>query len=249
MLRIKIRTLCKVRGEINAELRDEVTSAMPYKVVKLKQFSVPEAEAVSGHEKQFQSSKVAFIVQVSSKAYEERLDEADAVGSIPVDLSLRLQIKYEVLPLGSESWRCQRVRQELVVRAATGHLQLRSYGSQGTGSGLGEHPFKGPESDTRVTKTVNSTPPTVAPDCLRASTRLPVPKCLRASRGVMAVLSYLGFFLTRVQCVTSSTAANVRKKPPSDAVDFVMEVVPLLTNLLRYHEGWIKCRSNCSTTV
>ncbi|GKB65922.1 hypothetical protein Tco_0927334 [Tanacetum coccineum] len=60
---LQIRTLCKVRGEINAELRDEVTSAMPYKVVKLKQFLVPEAEAVSGHEKQFQSSKVAFIVQ------------------------------------------------------------------------------------------------------------------------------------------------------------------------------------------
>ncbi|GJV67251.1 hypothetical protein Tco_1482760 [Tanacetum coccineum] len=32
-------------------------------------------------------------LEVSSKAYEERLNEADATGSIPVDLSLRFQIK------------------------------------------------------------------------------------------------------------------------------------------------------------
>ncbi|GKD42504.1 hypothetical protein Tco_1267149 [Tanacetum coccineum] len=122
---------------------------------------------------------------------------------------------------------------------------------EGTRSRLGEHPFKGPESDTRVTDTVNSTLPrsesintsngdlntfgkekeldmliemksserhimrtedneanktairsTIeinfggkdkdvawrdacqgAPNCLRASNRLPVPECLRASRG------------------------------------------------------------------
>ncbi|GJS63933.1 hypothetical protein Tco_0678497 [Tanacetum coccineum] len=32
-------------------------------------------------------------LEVSSKAYEERLNEADATGSIPVNLSLRFQIK------------------------------------------------------------------------------------------------------------------------------------------------------------
>ncbi|GJZ57821.1 hypothetical protein Tco_0613315 [Tanacetum coccineum] len=36
---------------------------------------------------------ICLDLEVSSKAYEERLNEADAVGSIPVDLSLRLQIK------------------------------------------------------------------------------------------------------------------------------------------------------------
>ncbi|GJR27879.1 hypothetical protein Tco_1104111 [Tanacetum coccineum] len=38
--------------------------------------------------------------------------------------------------------------------------KLISSSDKGTGSGLGEHPFKGPKSDTRVTETVNSTPPT-----------------------------------------------------------------------------------------
>lgn len=34
-----------------------------------------------------------------------------------------------------------------------------------------------------------------------------------------------------------STAANMCKKLPSDAADFVMEAVPLLTNLLQYHDA------------
>lgn len=34
-----------------------------------------------------------------------------------------------------------------------------------------------------------------------------------------------------------STAANMCKKLPSDAADFVMEAVPLLTNLLQYHDS------------
>lgn len=34
-----------------------------------------------------------------------------------------------------------------------------------------------------------------------------------------------------------ATAANMCKKLPSDAADFVMEAVPLLTNLLQYHDA------------
>ncbi|CAM0907851.1 unnamed protein product [Alopecurus aequalis] len=59
--------------------------------------------------------------------------------------------------------------------------------------------------------------------------------CLRAG-ALMAVLSYLDFFSTGVQRVALSTAANMCRKLPSDASDFVMEAVPLLTNLLNYHD-------------
>ncbi|PNT60766.1 hypothetical protein BRADI_5g04567v3 [Brachypodium distachyon] len=59
--------------------------------------------------------------------------------------------------------------------------------------------------------------------------------CLRAG-ALMAVLSYLDFFSTGVQRVALSTAANICRKLPSDASDFVMEAVPLLTNLLNYHD-------------
>lgn len=59
--------------------------------------------------------------------------------------------------------------------------------------------------------------------------------CLRAG-ALMAVLSYLDFFSTGVQRVALSTAANMCKKLPSDASDYVMEAVPLLTNLLQYHD-------------
>ncbi|CAH9125922.1 unnamed protein product [Cuscuta epithymum] len=60
--------------------------------------------------------------------------------------------------------------------------------------------------------------------------------CLRAG-ALMAVLSYLDFFSTGVQRVALFTAANMCKKLPSDASDFVMEAVPLLTNLLQYHDA------------
>ncbi|XP_077221227.1 E3 ubiquitin-protein ligase UPL3-like [Tasmannia lanceolata] len=60
--------------------------------------------------------------------------------------------------------------------------------------------------------------------------------CLRAG-ALMAVLSYLDFFPTGVQRVALSTAANMCKKLPADAADFVMEAVPLLTNLLQYHDS------------
>ncbi|KAK4764814.1 hypothetical protein SAY86_025904 [Trapa natans] len=60
--------------------------------------------------------------------------------------------------------------------------------------------------------------------------------CLRAG-ALMAVLSYLDFFSTGVQRVSLSTAANMCRKLPSDAADFVMEAVPLLTNLLHYHDS------------
>ncbi|KAL9244856.1 hypothetical protein vseg_018577 [Gypsophila vaccaria] len=60
--------------------------------------------------------------------------------------------------------------------------------------------------------------------------------CLRAG-ALMAVLSYLDFFSTGVQRVALATAANMCKKLPSDAADFVMEAVPHLTNLLQYHDA------------
>nr|XP_009786286.1 PREDICTED: E3 ubiquitin-protein ligase UPL3-like [Nicotiana sylvestris] len=59
----------------------------------------------------------------------------------------------------------------------------------------------------------------------------------------MAVLSYLDFFSTGVQRVALATAANMCKKLPSDAADFVMEAVPLLTNLLQYHDAKVNSLS------
>ncbi|GAB2267878.1 E3 ubiquitin-protein ligase upl3 [Dionaea muscipula] len=60
--------------------------------------------------------------------------------------------------------------------------------------------------------------------------------CLRAG-ALMAVLSYLDFFSTGVQRVAVSTAANMCKKLPLDAADFVMDAIPHLTNLLHYHDA------------
>lgn len=73
--------------------------------------------------------------------------------------------------------------------------------------------------------------------------------CLRAG-ALMAVLSYLDFFSTGVQRVALSTAANMCKKLPSDAADFVMEAVPLLTNLLQYHDSKVlEHASVCLTRI
>ncbi|XP_011092986.1 E3 ubiquitin-protein ligase UPL3 isoform X1 [Sesamum indicum] len=73
--------------------------------------------------------------------------------------------------------------------------------------------------------------------------------CLRAG-ALMAVLSYLDFFSTGVQRVALSTAANMCKKLPSDATDFVMEAVPLLTNLLQYHDAKVlESASICLTRI
>ncbi|XP_072954297.1 E3 ubiquitin-protein ligase UPL3 [Typha angustifolia] len=73
--------------------------------------------------------------------------------------------------------------------------------------------------------------------------------CLRAG-ALMAVLSYLDFFSTGVQRVALSTAANMCKKLPSDAADFVMEAVPLLTNLLNYHDAKVlEHASVCLTRI
>uniref|UniRef100_A0A0D6QT53 HECT-type E3 ubiquitin transferase n=1 Tax=Araucaria cunninghamii TaxID=56994 RepID=A0A0D6QT53_ARACU len=73
--------------------------------------------------------------------------------------------------------------------------------------------------------------------------------CLRAG-ALMAVLSYLDFFSTGVQRVALSTAANMCKKLPSDAADFVMEAVPLLTNLLHYHDSKVlELASVCLTRI
>ncbi|KAF8405417.1 hypothetical protein HHK36_010323 [Tetracentron sinense] len=73
--------------------------------------------------------------------------------------------------------------------------------------------------------------------------------CLRGG-ALMAVLSYLDFFSTEVQRVALSTAANMCKKLPSDAADFVMEAVPLLTNLLQYHDSKVlEHASVCLTRI
>ncbi|XP_052184785.1 E3 ubiquitin-protein ligase UPL3-like [Diospyros lotus] len=73
--------------------------------------------------------------------------------------------------------------------------------------------------------------------------------CLRAG-ALMAVLSYLDFFSTGVQRVALATAANICKKLPSDAADFVMEAVPLLTNLLQYHDAKVlEHASVCLTRI
>jgi hypothetical protein len=48
------------------------------------------------------------------------------------------------------------------------------------------------------------------------------------------------YFISWFQRVALSTAANMCKKLPSDAADFVMEAVPLLTNLLQYHDAKVR---------
>ncbi|AQK67621.1 Putative hect E3 ubiquitin ligase [Zea mays] len=73
--------------------------------------------------------------------------------------------------------------------------------------------------------------------------------CLRAG-ALMAVLSYLDFFSTGVQRVALSTAANICRKLPSDASEFVMEAVPLLTNLLNHHDSKVlEHASVCLTRI
>ncbi|XP_078448275.1 HECT ubiquitin protein ligase family protein KAK [Wolffia australiana] len=73
--------------------------------------------------------------------------------------------------------------------------------------------------------------------------------CLRAG-ALMAVLSYLDFFSTGVQRVALSTAANMCKKIPYDAADYVMEAVPLLTNLLYHHDSKVlEHASVCLTRI
>ncbi|XP_020591855.1 E3 ubiquitin-protein ligase UPL3-like [Phalaenopsis equestris] len=73
--------------------------------------------------------------------------------------------------------------------------------------------------------------------------------CLRAG-ALMAVLSFLDFFSTGVQRVALCTAANMCKKLPSDAAEFVMEAIPLLTNLLHYHDAKVlEYASVCLTRI
>ncbi|XP_062217886.1 E3 ubiquitin-protein ligase UPL3-like [Phragmites australis] len=73
--------------------------------------------------------------------------------------------------------------------------------------------------------------------------------CLRAG-ALMAVLSYLDFFSTGVQRVALSTAANICRKLPSDASEFVMEAAPLLTNLLNHHDSKVlEHASVCLTRI
>lgn len=73
--------------------------------------------------------------------------------------------------------------------------------------------------------------------------------CLRAG-ALMAVLSYLDFFSTGVQRVAVSTAANICRQLPLDASDFVMEAVPILTNLLQYQDAKVvEHASVCLTRI
>ncbi|KAL6561040.1 E3 ubiquitin-protein ligase upl3 [Orobanche gracilis] len=73
--------------------------------------------------------------------------------------------------------------------------------------------------------------------------------CLKAG-ALMAVLSYLDFFSTGVQRVALATAANMCKKLPSDSAAFVMEAVPLLTNLLQCHDAKVlESTSICLTRI
>ncbi|CAL5035273.1 unnamed protein product [Urochloa decumbens] len=65
----------------------------------------------------------------------------------------------------------------------------------------------------------------LAEQCLQALKKISLEHptaCLRAG-ALMAVLSYLDFFSTGVQRVALSTAANMCRKLPSDASDFVLE--------------------------
>lgn len=60
------------------------------------------------------------------------------------------------------------------------------------------------------------------------------------------IVTVIYFLLTAIflmecfQRVALSTAANMCRKLPSDASDFVMEAVPLLTNLLNYHDSKVQ---------
>ncbi|GBG69914.1 hypothetical protein CBR_g4741 [Chara braunii] len=63
------------------------------------------------------------------------------------------------------------------------------------------------------------------------------PTAVLRAGGLMAVLSYLDFFSTGVQRVAVSTAANICRQLPSDCSDLVLEVVPILTNLLQYQDA------------
>ncbi|CAM6105259.1 unnamed protein product [Calypogeia fissa] len=73
--------------------------------------------------------------------------------------------------------------------------------------------------------------------------------CLRAG-ALIAVLFHLDFFSTGVQRVAVSTAANICRQLPSDAADFVMEAVPLLTNLLQYQDSKVvEHASVCLTRI
>lgn len=66
----------------------------------------------------------------------------------------------------------------------------------------------------------------------------------------MAVLSYLDFFSTGVQRVAVSTASNICRQLPSDAGDLVMEVVPILTNILQYQDSKVVERAcTCLTRI
>ncbi|KAL8115765.1 hypothetical protein AgCh_022317 [Apium graveolens] len=73
--------------------------------------------------------------------------------------------------------------------------------------------------------------------------------CLRAG-ALMAVLQYLDFFSTGVQRVALTTAANMCKKLPADAAEFVTNAVPLLSQLLQEHDAKvIELASVCLTRI
>ncbi|XP_073012311.1 E3 ubiquitin-protein ligase UPL3-like isoform X2 [Typha latifolia] len=55
----------------------------------------------------------------------------------------------------------------------------------------------------------------------------------------MAVLSHFSFFSTGVQRDALTVAVNICMKIPPNAADSVMEAVPLLTDLLQYHDSQV----------
>ncbi|KAE8703155.1 E3 ubiquitin-protein ligase UPL3 [Hibiscus syriacus] len=91
----------------------------------------------------------------------------------------------------------------------------------------------------------------VAEQCLQALKKISQdhPTARLQAGGLMVVLSYLDFFSTGVQRAALSTAANMCRNLPSDAADYVMDAVPLLTNLLQYHDskGLIRLLSTCAS--
>lgn len=59
--------------------------------------------------------------------------------------------------------------------------------------------------------------------------------CVRTG-ALMAVLSYLDFFPLGIQRVALSAAANMCRQLPTDCWQYVKGAIPIMTNLLRYHD-------------
>jgi len=58
------------------------------------------------------------------------------------------------------------------------------------------------------------------------------PTAVLRAGGLMATLSFLDFFSIGVKRSAINTAANICRGVPNDCMNYVSEVIPLLTNLL-----------------